>query len=67
MLPTDVKIIRQTEDASFQDGQTTRTIKVAFKVGTHGPFTATFPKDGFTADNRDATITRLANEYRVAP
>lgn len=65
MLPNDVKIIRQTEDASFADGKTTRVIKVYFKVGDHGPFTASFPKDGFTADNRDTTIAQLATEYRV--
>ena len=58
MLPADVKVLKQSEDASFVDGQTVRTIKVQFKVGTHGPFQVSVPKDGFTADLRDAAINK---------
>jgi hypothetical protein len=66
MLAPDVKVLKQTEDATFADGKTVRTIKVSFKVGDHGPFQVSVPKDGFTADIRDAAITALANEVRIS-
>ena len=66
MLPADVKVLKQTEDATFTDGQTVRTIKVQFKVGTHGPFQVTVPKDGFTSDIRDAAVNAFADQVRIS-
>ena len=67
MLASDVKVLSQAEDARYVDGQTHRVVRVTFKVGTHGPFAVTVPRDGFTADARDAAVTALANEVRLGP
>ncbi len=66
MIDPDVKIIRQTEDATFADGVTTRWIVVTFRVGPHGPFTVKVPKDGFTAQKRDDAVMALAREVRAS-
>jgi len=66
MLGSDIKIIRQTEDARIGlDGAVTRQIRVEWLVGNHGPFTDRFPAEGFTAAVRDARIEERARELRV--
>lgn len=66
MIDPGVTIIRQTEDATFADGKTTRWIVVAFRVGDHGPFTVKVAKDDFTAQKRDDAVNALARELRVS-
>jgi hypothetical protein len=66
MLPDDVKITRQTQDAKFNaDGTSTPFIRVEFTVGKHGPFIEKFDKDTYSAAVRDAKLTQLALEYRT--
>lgn len=65
MLDSDIRVLKQIEDATFTDGQTQRTIKVNFMVGKHGPFQQTFPKDGFTAQLRDDALNTFAREVRI--
>jgi hypothetical protein len=65
MLPEDVKINRQVQDAKFNsDGTSTPFIRVEFMVGKHGPFVEKFDKDSFSAATRDAKLTAFAIEVR---
>lgn len=66
MLPEDIKVTKQVEDARYnQDNSRTAFIRIEFYVGKHGPFVERIPKDGFTADARDAALERFAVEVRV--
>lgn len=67
MLDQDVKIVRQTEDGTFEPGTGRRIveIRVEFMLGTHGPFSVRVPKEGFTQYNRDEAVMKLARELRV--
>lgn len=65
MLPDDVVITRQTQDATWnQDGTSTPIIRVEFLVGKHGPFVEKFKKDDYTGLARDAKLTAFAMEVR---
>jgi len=65
MLPDDVSIIRQTQDATWnRDGTMTPIIRVEFMVGKHGPFVEKFTKDTYTGAARDAKLTDFAMEVR---
>ncbi|HEV3059061.1 MAG TPA: hypothetical protein VGY48_12495 [Vicinamibacterales bacterium] len=65
MLPDDVVITKQSQDAIWNpDGTSTSIIRVQFMVGKHGPFTEKFQKDGFNAAARDAKLTQFAYEVR---
>jgi hypothetical protein len=67
MLDTDIKIIRQIEDARFdQDGTTHNIIRVEFTVGKHGPFVERFDRVTFTAQGRDDKLSAFAREVRTA-
>lgn len=66
MLADDVKIVRQMEERSYgPDLAADVKIRVEFMVGKHGPFVEKFPKDGFTAAQRDDVLTTFANEVRT--
>jgi hypothetical protein len=44
----DVKILKTDEEVVFGDnGQVETKMRVAFKVGVHGPFYRRFPKEAF--------------------
>lgn len=66
MLEPDIRILRQIEDARFdQDGTTKHIIRVDFTVGKHGPFTEYFPRETFTGQMRDDKLTAFAREVRT--
>ncbi len=65
MLDDDVKIVRTTEqrlyDAALRE---TVLVRVEFTVGGHGTFVEKFPKDGYTALQRDEKLNAFAREVR---
>lgn len=64
-LNDDVRIISQREDARFtDDGKTVWFILVRFMVGEDGPFSERFPKETFTARDRDERLMTVARELR---
>lgn len=67
MLAADIKIIRQVEDARYDDlGKPQPFIRVEFKVGDHGPFVERIPKPEFNTLTRDAILTAFADVVRTA-
>jgi hypothetical protein len=66
MLDPDVKVLKQTQDARFENGATIPFIRVTFTVGTHGPFIQKFDLDGFTAQKRDDGLNAFAREVRTS-
>lgn len=67
MLDSDVKVIRQVEDARYTaDGERQAYIRVEFRVGTQGPFVERFPRDGYTAVQRDNKLNEFAREVRTS-
>lgn len=65
MLPTDITVTRQTQDAKWNpDGTSSSFIRVEFMVGKHGPFTEKFDKDTYSMAVRDAKLTAFATEVR---
>lgn len=65
MLPPDVKIRKQFEDAQFlEDGTLERQIYVEFMVGKDGPFRERIRKTDYSADMRDALLTAFAAHVR---
>lgn len=67
MLEPDVRIVRQTEDARFTDGNNIPFIRVVFNVGPHGPFTEKIDKAEFSAQVRDDRLNTFARQVRVGP
>lgn len=60
----DIRITKQTEDASWIDGKIRKEVRVEFYIGSHGPFSERFPKEGFTAAGVDARLEEFALEIR---
>jgi len=66
--PNLIRIVGQTDDARYNpDGTVTRLIAVKFMVGTHGPFTEKFVREGFTAVARDAKLNAFGQEIWIDP
>lgn len=63
-MGNDIRIVGQTEDASWIDGKPRKEVRVVFYVGEHGPFSERFPKEGFTAAGVDARLEEFAREIR---
>lgn len=66
MLPPDINVTKQVEDARYaQDGTRAQFIRVEFFVGKHGPFVERFAKDDYSADARDAKLCAFADQVRT--
>lgn len=66
MTALDVKIIKIDEEVKFLDGGKLDTyMRVQFKVGDHGPFFKSFPKEGFTGAAAKVALEDYAREVRA--
>jgi hypothetical protein len=66
MLPPDVKVEKQSEDATYDRNlQRQAWIRVEFYVGNNGPFVERFKKEEFSGAVRDAKLTDFANHIRT--
>lgn len=59
-MPAVIKKISQTTTADA-NGRAIPAIAVEYTVGSHGPFTETFPKTEFTAQTVAAKLAEVAN------
>lgn len=64
-LDADIRVTKQMEDATYIDDKRISTIRVEFRVGTHGPFVERFAKEEFTAEARDRKLNAFAREIRT--
>lgn len=60
MNPEITRVIESTDVGDT--GKTFQSIRVEFKVGTHGPFTVTVPKADFTAAAVNALIQKFVSQ-----
>jgi hypothetical protein len=66
MLDSDVKVLRQVEDAKYDaDQQRIPIIRIEFMVGKFGPFVERLDKESFTKEKRDDTLNRFAQHIRA--
>jgi hypothetical protein len=60
MLTNGIRIIKQSEDARFEDGKSIPFVRVMFMVGDDGPFTERIDKTIFTLNERDNRLNAFA-------
>lgn len=58
------RVVSHVEDAHYVDGKIIKDIRVTFYVGTDGPFSERFLKEGFTAELRDERLRAFAYSIR---
>lgn len=65
MLDPDIKVVHTTEQRQYDAQlQAIVSLRVEFMVGRFGPFVEKFPKDGFTAEQRDVALNAFAAQVR---
>ena len=68
MMPPDYTVKIQTiseTNGTSADGKFEKQMLVTFMVGTHGPFTQTFPAAGFDANMAKSALAQFAANIRL--
>ncbi len=61
-----ISLVRTVADPTLNpDGTVTQRLRVDYKVGANGPFSAWFPMAGFSGQRARQEIERLAAEIRA--
>jgi putative protein kinase ArgK-like GTPase of G3E family len=65
-MADEVKVLKIDEETAFtDDGKLEQRMRVQFKVGNHGPFFRTFPKEGFSGGSAKLALEEYAREVRA--
>lgn len=65
-MADDVKVLKIDEETAFLDGgKLEQRMRVQFKVGEHGPFFRSFPKEGFSGGAAKLALEDYAREVRA--
>jgi len=66
VMPRDYRITRVLQTAEFTpEGETRQVYRVDFMVGSHGPFSQTFPVDRFDSITVEAQLGQLARTLQA--
>lgn len=62
----EIRVTRTAEDNGFdRDGKAKHEIVVTFMDGDYGPFTMTFPKDGFNGVTARSALDAYVQQLRA--
>jgi hypothetical protein len=65
-VEADVRVVAMAEETTYDERfKPVSMVRVSYMVGDDGPFTALFPKDGFTGDAARAELETRAREFRA--
>jgi len=65
---TDVKVLKVTESSQLgASGRPEPSVTITFNVGTHGPFSETFPKATFDPNQANIRIKEFASKLALLP
>lgn len=68
LSPTDVKVLKVTESSQLgASGRPEATVTITFTVGTHGPFSESFPKATFDPASANLRIKEFASKLALLP